>query len=101
MACKYHNCIGHNITTLRKAGTFHCGAYRQSLARAVKAGIWVQGSLKGQHDAIALWVLLLVDVDLAVNHGHDAIPELWNENSRFFSKLARTYKKTACSLSRG
>jgi hypothetical protein len=37
--------------------------------------VW-KSSLKGQYDAITLRVLFLVHVDLAINHGHDAIPEL-------------------------
>ena len=70
--------IGHHITTSRKPGIFRCVAHRQNLGRAVKLGSVVGNlnSLKGQHDAIALGVLLLVDVDLAVDHGHDTIPEL-------------------------
>ena len=35
-----------------------------------------QNSLEGQHDTIAVWVLLLVHVDLTVDHGHDPVSEL-------------------------
>lgn len=49
-----------------------------------------QNSLEGQHDAIAVGVLLLVHVDLTVDHGHDPVSELSNIVSHGRSKLART-----------
>jgi len=40
-------------------------------------------SIKCQHDAITVGVLLLIDVDFAVDHGHDAIPEFLMDDSLY------------------
>lgn len=75
----------HHITTSRKAGIFHCGQHVGQCSRPSHAAIqsrvgdWgPRNSLESQHDAIAVWVLLLFDVDFTVDHGHDPVSELSN-----------------------
>ena len=49
-------------------------------AKQSQVGKWdgASNSLERQHDAIAVRVLLLVDVDLTVDHGHNPISKLSN-----------------------